>query len=99
MLTRRLASTNLIIILGMMQVSKRIPFDDPNVLWGVRGLYLVSNLIILSVYLYVQSKIKGLCGELKAECQRELQLINKAPLPCKKDQFNELANHNTRGPD
>jgi len=51
--------TNLVIILGMMQVSKRIPFEDPNVLWGVRGLYIASNLIMVGIYLYVQSKINS----------------------------------------
>jgi hypothetical protein len=49
--------TNLIIMLGMMQVTKRIPFDDPNVLNLVRGVYLASNLIIVAIYLYVQSQI------------------------------------------
>jgi hypothetical protein len=52
-----LYSTNLIIMLGMMQVTKRIPFDDPNVLNLVRGVYLASNLIIVAIYLYVQSQI------------------------------------------
>ena len=47
----------MIIILGMMQVSKRIPFDDPQVLMGVRGLYILSNVLIAGVYLYVMSKI------------------------------------------
>lgn len=55
MLTRY--STNLVIILGMMQVSKRIPFENPDVLLGVRALYIVSNVLILGIYLYVQSKI------------------------------------------
>ncbi len=41
----------------MMQVSKKIPFDDPQVLMGVRALYAVSNLIIVGVYLYLQQKI------------------------------------------
>ncbi|KAH7122757.1 inorganic phosphate transporter Pho88 [Dendryphion nanum] len=49
--------TNLVIILAFMQISKRVPFDDPNVLNGVRALYVVSNLIIAGIYLYVQSKI------------------------------------------
>ncbi|CAG8974175.1 hypothetical protein HYALB_00011783 [Hymenoscyphus albidus] len=44
--------TNLIIILGMMQVSKRIPLDDPDTLNMVRAGYLLSNVIIISVYLY-----------------------------------------------
>lgn len=50
-------STNLIIMLGMMQVSKRIPFDDPNTLNIVRGVYLASNVIIALLYLYVQAQI------------------------------------------
>lgn len=47
----------------MMQLSKKIPFDDPQVLMGVRGLYIVSNLIIVAIYLFLQQKInkkKGL---------------------------------------
>ena len=50
-------SSNLVIILGMMQVSKKIPFDDPNVLMGVRILYIVSNVLILGIYLYLQQQI------------------------------------------
>ncbi|KAF2254135.1 inorganic phosphate transport PHO88 [Trematosphaeria pertusa] len=49
--------TNLIIILGFMQISKRIPFDDPNVLNGVRALYVLSNAIIAGIYFYVQQQI------------------------------------------
>ncbi|KAL9064755.1 MAG: hypothetical protein Q9161_008684 [Pseudevernia consocians] len=51
--------TNLLIILGMMQVSKKIPFEDPQVLLGVRVLYVVSNLIILGIYFYMQMKINA----------------------------------------
>ncbi|KAH7074554.1 inorganic phosphate transporter Pho88 [Paraphoma chrysanthemicola] len=49
--------TNLVIILGFMQISKKIPFDDPNVLNGVRALYVVSNIIIAGIYFFVQQKI------------------------------------------
>ena len=52
------------IILGMMQVSKKIPFDDPQVLMGVRALYIVSNVIIVAIYLYIQSKINSKKGSL-----------------------------------
>ncbi|KAF7558464.1 hypothetical protein G7046_g5704 [Stylonectria norvegica] len=45
--------TNLVIILGMMQVSKRVPFEDPVVLNIVRAVYLGSNIIIAAIYLYV----------------------------------------------
>ena len=46
----------------MMQVSKRIPFDDPQVLMGVRILYVVSNLIIFGMYYYISTKIKAKRG-------------------------------------
>ena len=45
------------VILVMMQASKKIPFDDPMVLNGVRALYVFSNVVILSIYLYVQMQI------------------------------------------
>ena len=41
----------------MMQVAKKVPFDDPDVLLLVRGLYVLSNVIILSLYLYTQAQI------------------------------------------
>ncbi len=50
-------STNLAIILGMMQVSKRIPFEDPNVLNIIRAVYIGSNVVIGLVYLYIQAQI------------------------------------------
>lgn len=46
----------------MMQVSKRIPFDDPQVLMGVRILYVVSNLLIFGLYYYIGMKIKSKRG-------------------------------------
>ncbi|KAI0113526.1 putative phosphate transporter [Nemania sp. FL0031] len=49
--------TNLIIILGMMQVSKKVPFDDPMVLNGVRALYVGSNILIAAIYGYVLLQI------------------------------------------
>ncbi|EGP84972.1 uncharacterized protein MYCGRDRAFT_46537 [Zymoseptoria tritici IPO323] len=41
----------------MMQASKKIPFEDPMVLMGVRGLYIFSNVLILGIYLYVKAQI------------------------------------------
>jgi hypothetical protein len=41
----------------MMQVSKRVPFDDPFVLNVVRAVYLASNVIIAGLYFYTQLKI------------------------------------------
>ena len=56
----------MVIILGMMQVSKKIPFDDPQVLMGVRALYILTNVLILGIYVYIQQQInrkKGAAGD------------------------------------
>ncbi|KAI9662081.1 MAG: hypothetical protein M1829_006220 [Trizodia sp. TS-e1964] len=42
-----------------MQLAKQVPFDNPMVLMGVRGLYLTSNILILLVCLFLQSKINA----------------------------------------
>ena len=52
----------MVIILGMMQLSKKIPFEDPQVLLGVRALYIVSNVLIVGIYLYVQYRINKTKG-------------------------------------
>lgn len=47
----------------MMQVSKRIPFEDPQVLMLVRAGYVLSNVIIVAIYAYVHyliNKKKGM---------------------------------------
>lgn len=41
----------------MMQVAKKVPFEDPNVLNAVRGLYLLSNLVIMGFYAYIKMQI------------------------------------------
>jgi hypothetical protein len=46
-----------------MQASKKVPFEDPNVLNIVRGVYILSNIIIAGIYIYVQSKISAKKGE------------------------------------
>jgi len=65
---------NLIIILGMMQVSKRIPFDDPNILNAVRAVYALSNLIILGIYVYIQTQIE------KKKDMTTLKYVEPAPM-------------------
>ena len=52
------------IVLGMMQVSKRIPLDDPNTLNMVRAGYVLSNVIILAIYAFVHMKINQKKGML-----------------------------------
>lgn len=51
------AIVNLVIMLGMNQLAKKIPFEDENVLNGARAAYVLSNLIILGIYLYVRSVV------------------------------------------
>lgn len=46
----------------MMQLSKKVPFEDPDVLFMIRCLYIASNVIILSLYLWTQSKINSKKG-------------------------------------
>ncbi|KAI1440696.1 inorganic phosphate transport PHO88 [Annulohypoxylon stygium] len=66
--------TNIIIILGMMQVSKRIPFEDPNVLNIVRAIYIISNVIIASIYFYTQIQIN------KKKDLTTLKYVEPAPM-------------------
>ncbi len=47
----------------MMQASKKVPFEDPNVLNIVRGVYILSNLIIAGIFIYIQTKINAKKGE------------------------------------
>lgn len=51
----------------MMQASKKIPFEDENVLMGVRGLYILSNVIIFGVYMYVKMQIDKKRGETSGQ--------------------------------
>jgi hypothetical protein len=39
----------------MMQVAKRIPFDNPDVLNMCRAAYILSNLIIFGITLYIKT--------------------------------------------
>ncbi|KAF1983367.1 inorganic phosphate transport PHO88 [Aulographum hederae CBS 113979] len=71
--------TNLVIILGMTQVSKKVPFDDPNVLNGVRALYIVSNLVIAGIYLYVMQQIN------KKRDMTVLKYVEPAPMGSTED--------------
>ncbi|KAI2622621.1 putative phosphate transporter [Xylaria nigripes] len=66
--------TNLIIILGMMQVSKKVPFEDPTVLNGVRALYIASNVIIAAIYGYVLLQIN------KKKDLTTLKYVEPAPM-------------------
>lgn len=47
----------------MMQASKKVPFEDPMVLNGVRAMYILSNVIIAAIYLYIQSQVNKKKGK------------------------------------
>ncbi|KAI0202712.1 putative phosphate transporter [Astrocystis sublimbata] len=66
--------TNLIVILVMMQVSKKIPFEDPTVLQGVRAVYIASNVIIACIYGYVFLQIN------KKKDLTTLKYVEPAPM-------------------
>jgi hypothetical protein len=51
-------------MLVMMQVSKKIPFDNPQVLFGVRTMYLASNVLIGMLYYYAYTQINKKKGTL-----------------------------------
>jgi len=57
-----------------MQVSKKIPLDDPNWLMGARVMYILSNLIIIGIYLFVQSQIE------KKKDRTVLKYVEPAPM-------------------
>jgi len=54
------AVTNLVISLGAMQLAKRVPFDDPNVLMAVRVGYVLSQALCIGIYLYISAKVSYL---------------------------------------
>lgn len=53
------AVTNLVMMLVMMQVSKRIDFENPDILMYVRIGYVASQIISLLVYVYVRYQINA----------------------------------------
>ncbi|KAG9103000.1 hypothetical protein FRC06_000535 [Ceratobasidium sp. 370] len=50
------AVTNLMISLGAMQVARKIPFDDPQVLHYVRFGYIASQIICLATFYVIKAK-------------------------------------------
>jgi len=54
------AIQNLVISLGVMQVARKIPFDEPDVLNYVRIGYVVSQATVLAVFYYVAYKVRQL---------------------------------------
>lgn len=53
------AISNLVLMLVMMQVSKRIDLENPDILFYVRVAYISCQVIALLVYLYVRYQINA----------------------------------------
>ncbi|CUM56984.1 uncharacterized protein AC631_04116 [Debaryomyces fabryi] len=51
------AITNLVVMLVMMQVSRRLDLEDPDILFYVRAAYLSCQAIALAVYAITRAKI------------------------------------------
>jgi len=54
--------TNIAIILGSMQLSKRLDWEDKNLLTNIRILYLTSNVIIFALFAYIYIQIQKKAG-------------------------------------
>ncbi|KAF7789736.1 hypothetical protein EIP86_000682 [Pleurotus ostreatoroseus] len=65
------ATQNLLVSVVAMQVARKIPFDDPQVLTYVRIAYVVTQIVVLGVYYYVSAKIRAKNDQtvLKYVCQ------------------------------
>jgi Ca2+/Na+ antiporter len=55
---------NLAIILGSMQLSKRINWEDKSVLTNIRLMYLASNVIVFALFFYIYTRIQKKSGIL-----------------------------------
>jgi hypothetical protein len=49
---------NLVVSLGLMQVARKIPFEDPQVVLYVRIAYVAVQVIALGVYYYISATVK-----------------------------------------
>ncbi|KAJ7695033.1 inorganic phosphate transporter [Mycena rosella] len=52
------AVQNLVISLGVMQVARKIPFEDPDILNYVRIGYVTVQVVVLGIYYYISMAIK-----------------------------------------
>lgn len=64
-----------------MQIAKRVPFDNPDVLNGVRAMYIVSNLIILFIYYIIHSRINKKKGMFLCTPKAPCSLLEEIQTP------------------
>ena len=55
---------NLAIILGAMQLSKKINWEDQAVLNNIRMMYLASNIVVFALFFYIYTRIQKKNGPL-----------------------------------
>ena len=53
---------NIAIILGAMQLSKRIDWEDKQILTSIRLVYLASNIVVFAILAYVYTQIQKKAG-------------------------------------
>jgi len=83
------AVTNLAISLGAMQLARKIPFEDPEVLNYARIGYVATQLIMLAIYFYVSLIVK------KKNDQTVLKYV-EPPSPMSQDQEGKLVTTTVR---
>ena len=59
----------------MMQVSKKIPFEDPQVLLAVRAAYILSNVLIFGIYYIIWRRINSKKGAFATYAQSAYHII------------------------
>ncbi|PSS05481.1 hypothetical protein PHLCEN_2v3763 [Hermanssonia centrifuga] len=73
------ATTNLAVSLVAMQLARKIPFEDPQVLTWVRIAYVVVQAVVLGTYYYVSMKTKE-PGKLVTTTNRDYDLTEVSKL-------------------
>ena len=59
---------NLAIILGSMQLSKYIHWEDATVLQNIRLIYLASNVIVFALFAFIYAQIQRKQGPSSSVC-------------------------------
>ena len=73
-------SLNIVLVLGMIPLGKKIDFNDPIVLNSCRAAYVISNLLIAGLYFFVYSSVQKKNGAFPR--RRRLSLPRSGLLPC-----------------
>ena len=50
--------SNLVVTLGLMQLARKIPFENEEVLFGLRGAYILSQIIQFGIYYFINMQVR-----------------------------------------